>query len=287
MRTGSQGQSFIYPTVRLHAAVPSRLMLAPIRNLLAALLLLAGTSASAQIPDGSMAPDFTLTDYYGTTHHLYSYLNAGKTVYLEIFAVHCPTCWAYHQTHRLKNLYEQYGPDGTDELMVLALDYDQWNGPDEFMGIGPPWVTAGDWLTGTPYPLFNVEDPDRGVFTDYNVNFYPVLFKICPDGILEQVFTSYSEAQLYQLVQDCQVATSIAEEPDLGAIWIDPGNRSLVIERHQLVQGMEVIDLQGRAVLPTQRPTGRTTDLSALPSGVYLFRMWSEGGVVVRRMFLE
>ena len=30
-----------------------------------------------------MAPDFTLTDYYGTTHHLYSYLNAGKTVYLE------------------------------------------------------------------------------------------------------------------------------------------------------------------------------------------------------------
>jgi len=39
---------------------------------------------------------------------------------------------------------------------VLALDYDQWNGPDEFMGIGPPWVTAVDWLTGTPYPLFNV-----------------------------------------------------------------------------------------------------------------------------------
>ena len=33
--------------------------------------------------------------------------------------------------------------------MVLALDYDQWNGPDEFMGIGPPWVTAGDWLTGS------------------------------------------------------------------------------------------------------------------------------------------
>ncbi|MCB0810867.1 MAG: hypothetical protein KDB96_16435, partial [Flavobacteriales bacterium] len=70
-------------------------MHAPTRNLLAALLLLAGTNASAQIPDGSMAPDFTLTDYYGTTHHLYSYLNAGKTVYLEIFAVHCPTCWAY------------------------------------------------------------------------------------------------------------------------------------------------------------------------------------------------
>ena len=34
----------------------------------------------AQLPNGSVAPDFTLTDYYGTTHNLYSYLNTGKTV---------------------------------------------------------------------------------------------------------------------------------------------------------------------------------------------------------------
>ncbi|MCB0815442.1 MAG: T9SS type A sorting domain-containing protein, partial [Flavobacteriales bacterium] len=84
----------------------------------------------------------------------------------------------------------------------------------------------------------------------------------------------------------CQVATSIAEEPDLGAIWIDPGNRSLVIERHQLVQDVEVFDLQGRVVQRT-RPTGRTTALGDMPSGVYLFRMWTEGGVVVRRMVVE
>ena len=43
--------------------------------------------AFAQLANGTVAPDFTLTDYYGTTHQLYSYLNSGKTVFLEIFAV--------------------------------------------------------------------------------------------------------------------------------------------------------------------------------------------------------
>jgi hypothetical protein len=39
--------------------------------------------AFAQLANGTVAPDFTLTDYYGTTHQLYSYLNSGKTVFLE------------------------------------------------------------------------------------------------------------------------------------------------------------------------------------------------------------
>ena len=257
------------------------------RNSLFTIALLTNLSAFAQLPNGSTAPDFTLTDYYGTTHNLYSYLNDGKTVFVEIFAAHCPTCWAYHQTHRLKNIYDQYGPDGTDELMVLALEYDQYNDSNAFTGNHQPWVTQGNWLDGTPYPIFNVEDPDRNVFFDYNVTFYPVVYRICPDGILERVMTSETEAQLYQKVQDCQMSTSIEEEPDLGATWIDPLSRGLVIERHQIVQGVEVFDLQGRSVQRVQQPVARTTTLTALPTGVYLFRIRTTDGVVVRRMAVE
>ena len=243
--------------------------------------------AFAQLPNGSTAPDFTLTDYYGTTHNLYAYLDADKTVFVEIFAAHCPSCWAYHQTHRLKNIYEQYGPSGTDELMVLALEYDQWNGPNEFMGIGPAWVTAGDWLTGTPYPIFDVEDPDRGVFTDYNVTFYPAIYKICPDRIVERVFTSETEAQLYQKVQDCQAAVSIEEVVDLGNIRIDQGARTLVIGHYQKVQGVDVFDPQGRAMKHVGALTRSTIDLAELRSGVYLFQLHTERGPVVKRFFLE
>lgn len=251
------------------------------------LLLLTATGMNAQLPDGSTAPDFTLADYYGTTHHLYSYLNAGKTVFVEIFAAHCPTCWAYHQTHRLKNIYEQYGPDGTDELMVLALEYDQYNDSNAFTGNHQPWVTQGNWLAGTPHPIFNVEDPDRDVFTDYNVTFYPVIYKICPDGILERVFTSQTEPQLYQMVQDCPTATAIAEEPDLGAVWIDPLSRSLVIDRYQEVIGLEVMDLQGRTVLQRATLNSSTLPLAELRTGVYLFRIHTARGPVVQRFHLE
>lgn len=44
--------------------------------------------AQAQLADGSTAPDFTLTDINGQTHHLYDYLGAGKTVIIDFFC--CP-----------------------------------------------------------------------------------------------------------------------------------------------------------------------------------------------------
>ncbi len=62
---------------------------------------------------------------------------------------------------------------------------------------------------GTPFPIFDVEDPDRGVFEDYNITGYPIVFKICPDGIVERIFTSEIETQIYEKVQECQAALSI------------------------------------------------------------------------------
>jgi cytochrome oxidase Cu insertion factor (SCO1/SenC/PrrC family) len=257
------------------------------KKLLFLLAFLPSLSVRGQLPNGSVAPDFTLTDYYGTTHNLFSYLVADKTVFVEIFAAHCPTCWAYHQTHRLKNIYNQYGPGGTDELMVLALEYDQYNDSNAFTGNHEPWVSAGDWLTGTPYPIFNVEDPDRGVFTDYNVSFYPVIYKICPDGIVERVFTYETEAQLYQKVQDCQAALSIEETVDLGNIRIDQLSRSLVIDQFQKVTGLEVMDLQGRTVQHSGAATRSMIALGELRTGVYLFRINTAAGPMVKRLFLD
>ena len=34
-----------------------------------------GTASFAQLPDGSIAPDFTATDINGVEHNLYSYLD--------------------------------------------------------------------------------------------------------------------------------------------------------------------------------------------------------------------
>jgi hypothetical protein len=240
-----------------------------------------------QLPNGSVAPDFTLTDYNGTTHNLYSYLNAGKTVFLEIIDAHCQVCWSYHQNNTMKNLYNNYGPNGTNELMVLALEHDQWNDSNAFIGNGPAWVTQGNWLVGTPFPIFDVEDPNRGVFNDYNVTFYPVVYKICPNKIVERVMTSETLAQLYQKVQDCQTAMSITEIKNNEQIYINQASKTLIIGQHQQVKSIAIINLQGQVIKTISTITSSAIDISDVSTGVYLFEMQVKEGLVYKKLYVN
>lgn len=258
-----------------------------LKNLLIPFAFLLHFGAYGQLPDGSTAPDFTLIDYYGTEHNLYTYLDAGKTVILEIFAAHCPTCWSYHQTNTLKNLYTDYGPEGTDELTVLALEHDQWNGHNAFIGDGPPWVTQGNWLEGTPYPIFNVEDPDRGVFDDYNVQGYPLVFKICPDRIMERIFTSETEDEVYEKVEQCQGPLSVRNNPDIGEIYFNPLRRNLTIDQYRKVTAVRITSVTGRVVQTINTIGSAAIPIDRFRSGVYIFEIQSEHGRVVKRFYLD
>lgn len=70
-------------------------------------------SLFAQLPNGSIAPNFELIDLDGTTHKLYEdYTDLGYTVFLDFSAIWCGPCWSYHTTHALKDVYENHGPSG-------------------------------------------------------------------------------------------------------------------------------------------------------------------------------
>lgn len=238
--------------------------------------------SKAQLPDGSTAPDFTLTDIVDTnTYNLYSYLDAGKTCFVEIFAAHCPSCWGYHQSNTLKNLYNDYGPNGTDEVMVFALEYDEYNFYEAFIGIGAPWVTAGNWLDGTPYPIFQVEGADRSVFTDYDVTFYPIVYKICPDRTTERVSTALNAAQLYEKAQACPLAT-VDEKVLLGNVYVDQ-SKNLIVENYQIVNSIQVINLQGQTVQTISKLDSKTVALTNLENGVYMFLFDTENGTDLKR----
>ena len=48
---------------------------------------------SSQLPNGSVAPDFSITDIDGVEHHLYSYLDSGYAVIIDFSATWCgPWC---------------------------------------------------------------------------------------------------------------------------------------------------------------------------------------------------
>lgn len=145
--------------------------------LLSILCLFGWSVAQAQIPDGSIAPDFTATDINGESHHLYDLLEAGKTVYIDVSATWCGPCWNYHNSGALENLFEMYGPNGTDEAYVFMIEGDAATntaclyGPSGCVG-----GTQGDWVTGTPYPIID----DAGIANDYQITYFPTIFCICP-----------------------------------------------------------------------------------------------------------
>ncbi len=145
-----------------------------------ALSFLFSFNAQAQLPDGSTAPDFTGTDLDGNVWNLYELLDEGKTVILDVSATWCGPCWTYHTGGTLETIWEEYGPDGTDEMMVFMIEGDASTTLDDLNGTGGN--TQGDWVTGTAYPIID----DATISDLYEIAYYPTMYTVCPDKLVTE-----------------------------------------------------------------------------------------------------
>ena len=76
----------------------------------------------AQLEVGDIAPDWTFDDLDGNEYNLYSMLDEGKTVIIDASATWCYPCWQYHTSGELESVYEELGPEGTDEIRIFLID---------------------------------------------------------------------------------------------------------------------------------------------------------------------
>ncbi len=143
--------------------------------------LLAFFNAAAQLPDGSTAPDFTATDLNGNTHSLSTYLSQGKTVILDISATWCGPCWNYHNSKALDNMYNAYGANGSDEVVVLFVEGDANTTLADLNGTGTN--TRGNWVAGTSYPIID----SAAIGNLYQIGYFPTVYRICPDGTTTEI----------------------------------------------------------------------------------------------------
>lgn len=179
------------------------------KKILFSIALLTGFSVNAQLPDGSVAPDFTLTDINGTSHNLYTYLDQGKTVFLDISATWCGPCWSFHNSGALDDLWAAHGPAGgngvnantTDDVIVIYIEGDGTTNAADLNGTGTN--TQGDWVTGVDHPII---DPAAAIINafnnDYAIGYFPTIYKICPNRIISEPGQA-SAAALYAGVSAC------------------------------------------------------------------------------------
>lgn len=216
-------------------------------------LSVSATLSFAQI--GAVAPDFTVSDINGTSHNLYSYLNAGKVVILDVSATWCNPCWGFHNAHYLEDLYTEFGPNGTNEVVILFYEGDADTGSDALNGTGGS--TQGDWVTGTPYPIMN-ETPLQLNLQVFAPLGFPTVNVICPSdrkikadlwdihagsGTTAQKLEAM-RTYINTTIDDCAVAAGLEEATDVQfTVAPNPATDNASIQLSQSIEGKTTVQL--------------------------------------------
>ena len=166
-------------------------------------------SANAQLPDGSIAPNFTFTDTDGNSHTLYDYLDQGKSVVLDLFAVWCGPCWNYADAGILDDVWNTYGPGGTDEMMVFSVEADPSTPASTITGGGN---SIGDWTTVVGNPMGD----NTSIAGQYALAYYPTIYLICPNRVIKEVGQLSSASAFYSQAGNCPAPAS--EQTDVAVL---------------------------------------------------------------------
>ena len=169
-------------------------------TLFAALFVVAFTFA--QLPDGSIAPDFTLYEINKTTGdmmtdhtiNLYSMLNEYKTVYIDVSATTCGPCYNFHHGGTLETIWNNYGPNSSvDDSRVLFIEGAQtgnsWAAINGSAG-SSYWDCThvyGSTTELVPYPVIplclapNYPSNYNSFHSGYSIGYFPTIYMVCPN----------------------------------------------------------------------------------------------------------
>jgi hypothetical protein len=133
-------------------------------------------TVAAQIPDNSVSEDWTAVDINGNSYNLYSMLDSGYAVMIDLSAAWCGPCWTIHESGLFQDMHDMYGPEGTNEMRVFYIESEPSNTIDQLNGIGTSGGggnratdTQGDWVGDHTFPFID----DASIAGLYGLTAYP------------------------------------------------------------------------------------------------------------------
>ncbi len=261
-----------------------------IKILSVVLLLSLSFLTKAQV--GNPAPDFTVTDTHGETHHLYEYLEAGKVVVLDFFYTTCGPCQFYSPQVNLA--YEKYGCN-SNQVVFISIDHNDTD--DE--------VLAYDEEYSIQYPsVSGLEGGGNGVVAQYNILGFPTFYVIDSTlTIIEEIDPPTLQVFDFRFQQhgieptECSVS-AIHEEKASQVLEVFPnpvGSEGILIirlpDKFSEMTDIEIFDGLGQRVTISRIECAGESiaelNIKDLSSGFYLLRFSSDHGKLYTGCFVK
>lgn len=258
--------------------------------------------APAQLADGAIAPDFTFTDINGNSQNLYSYLDQGKYVVLDISATWCVPCWDYHNSGTLDSIYQLHDQPAGGDWKIILIEADAGTDSADLHGSGTN--TQGDWVQGAAYTII---DPPQGAELSsfrngYAISYYPTFYMICPDRRVYQdtflkILSPHVSTWEYAASNLCS-ATGVAHVTTTGGLSVYPNPASAIVnfDFSAAVSGtavLKIMNMLGQEVdekeynLPSAGKASFQYDATHLRRGLYYFTLSNGRDRLVRKILLQ
>ncbi len=161
---------------------------------------------------GNQFPNFSETDIDGNFHDLYTYLDDGYTVVLNLFTYYCQPC--EESSPVLDHFYQNYE---YEYELVKVIGFETTSFTQQYnASISIPTI-ADDWNIN--YPVINTDDL-LDQFESY-IEVYPTYIVICPDKSYELAEGYSSGATLPFLTQNALECLGTDVDDDIDVLTMD------------------------------------------------------------------